>query len=472
MTRQIAHHSDFSSLTALQLIAGYRDRLFSPVEVVSDLLAGVEALNAQLNAFYFIDPDGALKAARESEARWLNGRPVGLLDGVPSSVKDALEAAGWPAYRGSAAYHPDRVTGQTDTPSIARMREHGTILVGKTTMPDFGILASGKSSKHGVTRNPFDLAATPGGSSAGTAASIAANLTPLAVGTDIVGSIRLPASFCGLFGLKPSQGRVPYYFPNSPALVAGPMSRTVQDAALLMNVITQPDARDFTSLAYDHGDYLLDLEGNLRKGRIGFLPSLGFGVAADEEVVELVSAACGQLAGEGFEVVPVQARFDEGDLRVAESFYKVRALTELNTMPLEMRTEAKFIHEWTQDVSEMTATDMYNLFNRMNGLRERAARLIDGFDFLVLPSVHTPAFAADTEGPSPGTAFMPWINCFLFNLTCQPASSVPCGVNKAGLPVGMQIVGRRFDDRGVLKLSRLYERMFPERFLGAPLSPE
>lgn len=471
MIRQIAHHSDFSSLSALQLLAGYRDRRFSPAEVMKDLLSGIDALNSQINAFCFLDPDGAMRSARESEARWLRGAPAGKLDGVPSSVKDALDARGWPNYRGSAAYDPDNVTGAADAPSIARMREHGAIFVGKTTMPDFGILASGKSSKHGVTRNPFDQAATPGGSSAGAGASIAANLTPLAVGTDIVGSIRLPASFCGLFGLKPSQGRVPYYFPNSPALVAGPMSRTVGDSALLMNVITESDLQDFTALPYEAIDYLATLDDALPKGKIGLLASLGFGISRNDEVTGLVTSACETLASEGFELVPVEAQFDAADLAVAERFYKVRARTELNSMPLEIREQAEFIHEWTQDVTELSATDMYDLFNRMNGLRERAAKLIRGLDFLVLPSVHAPAFAADAEAPAPDGVFEPWANCFLFNLTGQPASSVPCGMTKAGLPVGMQIVGRRFDDCGVLQLSRLYERLYPARFLGAPLPP-
>lgn len=472
MTGPTVYHSDFSSLTALDLLAGYRKRAFSPVEVVKDLLYGIDHLNSDLNAFYFLDHEGALEAAKQSEQRWLNGEPAGLLDGVPSSIKDALETRGWPAYRGSSAYRSDKVVGIDDTPSIARMREHGAIFLGKTTMPDFGILASGKSSKHGVTRNPFDLARTPGGSSAGTAASIAANLTPLAVGTDIVGSIRLPASFCGLYGLKPSQGRVPYYIPNSAALTAGPMSRSVEDAALLMNIITLPDDRDFTALAYDATDYLADITDAPVGRRIGYLPTLGFGAEPDREVLDMASRACKRFCSSGMDLIEVSANFTSDDLLAAESFYKIRCLTELSSIPQDQCERADFIKQWTSDVANLSSVGTYRLFDRMTSLRERAHRLMSDLDYLILPTVHIPPFCAASEGPTPKDIFTPWINCFLFNLTGQPASSVPCGFTSRGLPVGLQIVGRRFDDLGVIRLSHLYQEHFPEHFLNTSVPPQ
>lgn len=449
----------FASMTALELLAGYRRRAFSPREVVAELLARAEALQPRLNAFYLLDGEQALCAARASEERWMHRSPRGALDGVPSSIKDALPSRGHVSYRGSAAHPAGQEASKEDTPAIARMREAGAIFLGKTTMPDFGILASGLSSKHGVTRNPWDETRTPGGSSAGTAASIAAGITPLAVGTDIVGSIRLPASFCGIFGLKPSQGRVPYYFPNSPSLVAGPMAWTVSDAALLMNEITRPDPRDFTALSPGPADYLAGLDVLEGRPRIGFVPSLGFGVEPEAEVVSIVSEAAGMLAREGTRVDVRGDVFDAEDLRAAELFYKVRCRTEFRSMPEDRQAKATVIDAWSAEVEGMTATAFYRVFNRLQLIRERVLRLMGEVDFLLLPSVHIPPFAADLPGPAPELLFAPWANTFAFNLSEQPAASVPCGFTRAGLPVGLQIVGRRFDDPGVLRLARRFETL-------------
>ncbi|MEX0732153.1 MAG: amidase, partial [Aquisalimonadaceae bacterium] len=453
----------FSRMTARELLDGYRRREFSPVEVTDELLELTDQLNGDLNAFYVIDRQGAQAAARASERRWLGGAPCGLLDGVPSSIKDALPSIGAVSYRGSAAHEPNPKEATTDAPSIARMREAGAVFLGKTTMPDFGILASGTSSRHGVTRNPWNPGYTPGGSSAGTAASIAAGINPLAVGTDIVGSIRLPASFCGIFGLKPSQGRVPYYFPNSPSLVAGPMARTVEDAALLLNVIARPDARDFTALAPSEVDYLSNLKADIRGTRIGFLSDLGFGVPVDAEVAAAVEAGVRGLETAGCDVVPVDDGFTVEDLLVAERFYQVRCRTELDNFDHDRQRQATVIETWSKPAAQMTATEFYGVFNALQKLRERAARLIDGFDFLVLPAVPQPPFAADAPAYHMDQLFAPWANNFLFNLTEQPASSVPCGMTAAGLPIGLQIVGRRFDDVGVLRLSRAFEDVLPWR---------
>ena len=267
-------------MTAAELSAGYAAKRFSPAEITDALLRRTRDLNPALNALYTVDGERAMAAARASEARWVKGASLGPLDGVPTTIKDALPSVGDPGYRGSAAYAGDPVA-TADAPAVARMREAGMVFLGKTTMPDFGILASGTSSKHGVTRNPWRTDRTPGGSSAGAAASVAAGLAPVAVGTDIVGSIRLPASFTGLFGFKPSQGRVPYYVPNSPSLVAGPLARTVQDAALLMNVIAQPDGRDYTSLEYNRTDYAALLTRPVQGATIAVMTGLDFGIVPE-----------------------------------------------------------------------------------------------------------------------------------------------------------------------------------------------
>jgi aspartyl-tRNA(Asn)/glutamyl-tRNA(Gln) amidotransferase subunit A len=456
--------SHFAALTALELLEGYRLRRFSPVDVVQESCRRIEKLNPRLNAFYLLDREGAQKAARASEDRWRRGAPLGLLDGVPTSIKDSLPCVGMPSYRGSAASVPETAT--ADAPAVARMREAGAIFLGKTTMPDYGILPSGTSSKHGITRNPWDTQHTSGGSSSGAASSIAAGLNPIAVGTDIVGSIRLPASFCGIFGFKPSQGRVPYYFANSPSLVAGPMARTVDDAALLMTVIAAPDVRDFTALPAEVLDYRETVAGGVSDARIGLITDLGFGVSADSEVLANVEAAARLLEREGCRITAQDPQFNADDLRQAERFYKVRCRAELNSCPSDRRPRSPTIAAWSAEVERLSAVEFYDTFNALQRIRGRAARLINGLDFLILPTVPQAAFRAELPGFSETRLFEPWANVFPFNLTEQPASSINCGRTASGLPIGLQIVGRRFDDVGVFRLSRACERVLPKDILG------
>lgn len=442
------------SITALT--AAYRQRKLSPVEVVGERLRRLERLNPILNAYYLVDPDRALAAARESEGRWYRNAPLGPLDGMPTSVKDALSSIGWPSYRGSLAYQ-DVPPPAVDAPAIARLREAGAIFLGKTTMPDFGILASGYSSKHGVTRNPRVPQFNSGGSSSGAAASVAAGIDTAGIGTDIVGSIRLPASFCGLFGFKPSQGRVPYYPPNDPSLAAGPIARSVADAALLMNVITKPDVRDYTALDFVPCDYRAAIDAEAGSKRIGVLETFDFGLSPDAEVVRSVRHAATRLEESGCQLCDVRLDFSEADLAQAELYYKTRCFTEFMMMPAERRDAATVISKWTKPVKDCSARDLFTAMNAMRHMRERVMELFQLIDYLVLPTVHIPPFAA--ELPAPGQLFEPWANTFLFNITGQPCSSVPCGTIRDGLPIGVQIVGRPFDDVGVLQLSRVLEKL-------------
>ncbi|MGF7162450.1 Asp-tRNA(Asn)/Glu-tRNA(Gln) amidotransferase A subunit family amidase [Rhodoligotrophos appendicifer] len=437
----------------------YASGALSPVEVIGAMLQRIEALNPALNAFYLVDHEGALRQARLSEQRWREGQPLSPLDGVATSVKDALPAIGWPAYRGSLAHSAETGRWDSDAPAIAHLREAGVVLLGKTTMPDFGILASGYSSKHGITRNPWRLSLNPGGSSSGAAVAVAAGLNTVAIGTDIVGSIRLPASFCGLFGLKPSQGRVPYYPPNDPALAAGPLTRSVEDAALLMNVVTRPDPRDFTALAFSPIDYCAELDAPVGAKRIGVLTGFDFGLKPDADVVALTLAAAERFTALGCDLVPVELAFTADDLAQAELYYKTRCYSEFSTFPDDRRKAASVIDQWTATISGESAAALFTAMVAMRRMRELTMRLFDDIDFLVLPTVHRPSYSADSPAPDPQALFEPWANCFLFNLTEQPASSVPCGFTPGGSPVGMQIVGRRFDDVGVLQLSRAYERL-------------
>src|SRR6476646_6668109 len=247
--------SDLCTLSATELLDGYRKHQLSPVEVTRAVLDRIEKLNPVLNAFNLVS-DRAMEDAKASQARWTSGQPKGLLDGVPVSIKDIILTKGWPTLRGSKTVDP-KGPWNDDAPAAARLREHGAVLLGKTTTPEFGWKGVTDSPLTGITRNPWNAKKTPGGSSGGAVAAVASGMGPLAVGTDGGGSIRIPCSFTGLFGIKPSFGRVPAW-PLSPmgnVAHLGPMARTVADAALMLNVLSQPDARDWHALPYEPRDW-------------------------------------------------------------------------------------------------------------------------------------------------------------------------------------------------------------------------
>src|SRR6266852_1159049 len=287
--------SELLTLSAAELLYLYRSKRASPVEVTRAVLERIDALNPVLNAFCFVAPD-ALLMAKASETRWMHGQPRGLLDGVPVSVKDLLLTRDWPTLRGSRTVDP-KGPWSDDAPAVARLRESGAVLLGKTTTPEFGWKGVTDSPLTGITRNPWNPTKTPGGSSGGGAAAVAAGMGPLTIGTDGGGSIRIPCAFTGLFGLKPSFGRVPAW-PLSPfGTVAhvGPMTRTVHDAALLLNVISQPDVRD----------YLVGLDEGVRGWRIAYSANLGY-ADVDPEVAALVEKAAMRF-------VELGARVEEAD---------------------------------------------------------------------------------------------------------------------------------------------------------------
>ena len=458
-------------LDCVQLTRRYRDRSLSPVEVTTAAIERLDSLNPQLNLTYVTNPEEALDTARASEVRWKSDEPRGPLDGIPTTIKDGLAWAGTPMYRGSAAHVEGGAIAEFDAPSVARLSEQGCPFLGKSTMPDFGILASGYSSHHGITRNPWDLSANSGGSSSGASAGVAANVFPCAIGTDIVGSIRLPASFCGIFGHKPSQGRVPYYPPNAPTLVAGPLTRTVTDAAVMLDVLSQSDHRDFTALPPPTHSFTSELDTPPAGRRLGLMTQLGFGPTPNREVLAAVEAAARLLEGEGYQIIPIDAPFARGDDIHGERFYKVRCFTEFSKFPSDVRARAEVIQNWTADVESIDATTLFSDMNVLLQQRERLMRLFDNIDFLLLPAVAIPAFDAELPAPDMSALFSPWSNTYLFNLTEQPAASINCGYTNAGLPIGLQIVGPRFDDTGVLRMARLYEQLRPEQRTPAICSP-
>ena len=299
--------ASLADLSAAEMLVAYRNRQLSPVDVLAAVLQRIESWEPRLCALYAADPDAALQQARASEARWLRGEPLGCqngdhfqtLDGVPLTLKENIATQGCPMPLGTAATLLSPAI--EDAPAAARLREAGAVLLAKTTMPDYGMLSSGLSSFHALSRNPWDLSKNPGGSSAGAAAAAAAGYGPLHVGTDIGGSLRLPAGWCGIFSLKPSLGRIPIK-PAYAGRVAGPMTRTVADSALMMSVLSQPDWRDATSLPAQDLDWrLADQEPAefLRGLKLGLQMDAGWGMAVEPETAAGVQAAARLLQDAG-----------------------------------------------------------------------------------------------------------------------------------------------------------------------------
>src|SRR3954452_13536290 len=288
-------------LSAVDLIAGFRTRQFSPSEVLEDVISHIAVWEPHIKALYAFDPKAARAAAKASTDRWHRDEPTGVLDGVRVTIKDNIATKGQPVPLGAASV--PLVPAERDAPPVARLREAGAVIFAKTTMPDYGMLSSGLSSFHPLTRNPWDLSKNPGGSSSGAGAAGAAGYGPLHLGTDIGGSLRLPAGWCGLVALKPSLGRVPID-PCYVGRVAGPMTRTVDDAAVMMSVLSKPDRRDGMSLPA-HTINWKALEKSPRKLRIGLMLDLGVGQALEKEVREVTVKAAKAFESAGAVVTEV-----------------------------------------------------------------------------------------------------------------------------------------------------------------------
>ena len=324
--------TDLADASASDLLAMYRSGQASPVEATQAVLRRIDRLNPELRAFCLVAADDALSAARASQARWQRAAPCGPLDGVPVAIKDLVLARGWPTLRGSHTVDADQAWGD-DAPATARLREAGAVLLGKTSTPEFGCKAETNSPRTGISRNPWDRRKTPGGSSGGSAAAVAAGMAPLALGTDGAGSVRIPASFCGTFGLKPSFGRVPAY-PLSPFGTVshlGPHTMSVRDAALMLDVLAQPDARDWTSLPPDGRDYTVGLDDGIRGWRVAWSPTLGYARQVHPEVAAACAAAAGRLAELGARVEAVDPGFDD-PLDICTGLWFVGAWTLWNTL--------------------------------------------------------------------------------------------------------------------------------------------
>ncbi|HEU5294082.1 MAG TPA: amidase [Burkholderiaceae bacterium] len=451
--------------TATDLLALYRSGQASPVEAAQSVLARIDRLNPRLLAYCHLAPDEALASARASEARWQRAAPCGALDGVPTSIKDLILTKGWPTLRGSHTVDANQPW-DTDAPVTARLREAGAVLLGKTSTPEFGCKGETNSPRTGITRNPWDLTKTPGGSSGGTAAAVAAGLGPLSVGTDGAGSVRIPAAFCGNFGLKPSFGRVPAH-PLSPfGTVAhlGPHAMSVRDAALMLTVLAQPDARDWTSLPYDARDYTVGLDDGIRGLRVAWSPALGYVQNVHPEIAAACARAVDELRALGAHVEAVDPGF-ENPLEITCGLWFVGAWTLWNTLTPEQQkvTDPDFRAE-AELGARLSALEVQRLHLRRGALGAQMRQFMQRFDLLVTPAVAVPAFDARPAGHTPfsTTAMLGWTPfSYPFNLTQQPACTIPCGLTADGLPMGLQMVGPMFGDAQVLRAARAYESARP-----------
>ncbi len=454
---------DLNFMSATKLAKLFAKRKVSPVEVAKACFAQIAKHDQAINAMCLVDEKTTLKQAVKSENRWRKKEELGPLDGVPVLIKDILLAKGWPTLRGSKTVDPTQKWDQ-DAPSVARLREAGAVFMGMSTTPEFGWKGVTDSLANGITRNPWDLTKTPGGSSGGSSAGLAAGYAPLALGTDGGGSIRIPASFTGTFGLKPSFGRVPA-FPLSPfGSVAhiGPMTRNVGDAALMMNAITRPDSRDWTSLPHDKADYTENLAKGVEGMTFAYSPTLGY-VTVDPEVDRLVKTAIRTLRDLGAKVV----RIDPGFADPAEMFRVLwwnGAHAALGALPPE---KLALLEPALADVVEQSrsiSVEQLNEANKQRGaLGSQMRQFMEPYDALLTPMLPIPAFEAGKLQPNDPDNHGKWVNwtpfSYPFNLTQQPAASVPCGFTKAGLPVGLQVVGRMFEDTRVMRICAAYERV-------------
>ncbi len=451
-------------LTAQQLLDGYRSGAFSPVEAVEAVLARIDTHNPAINAFMLVDHAGARAGAEASAARWRAGEPQGLLDGVPVTIKDIILTEGWPTLRGSKTTDP---TGpwREDAPCTARLKEAGAIVLGKTTTPEFGWKGVTDSPLSGITRNPWNLERTPGGSSGGAAAAAASGMGALHIGTDGGGSIRIPASFCGIVGHKPSFGRVPAY-PLSPfGTIAhvGPMTRSVHDAALMLSVISAPDPRDCYTLPDSQQDFTQGLEDGIAGLRVGFSPTLG-GNRVDPEVAALVAKAAARFEELGASVEEVEPGLADCD-KVFRTLWFSGAGKIAAALSDEQQAllDPGFL-EIAQLGQQTHLHDYFDAMKQREAITVAMCQYHETYDLLLTPALSLPAFPAGMNAPhhESGEQWVDWTPfSFPFNLTQQPAASMPCGLSSEGLPVGLQIVGPRYRDDLVLRAARAFETISP-----------
>lgn len=445
-----------TDLSIRDLRRKFADKSLSPSEYWLALETHIEAWEPTIAALYAYDPEDARKQADASTERWAKGAPLGTLDGIPVTLKELIATKGQPVPLGTAA--AELIPAAEDAPIAARMREDGAVIFAKTTCPDYGMLSSGLSSFHKLSRNPWDPSQNPGGSSAGASAAAAAGYGPLHIGTDIGGSIRLPAGWTGIFGFKPSNGRIPidpYYLGRC----AGPMTRTVEDAAFSMATLSRPDWRDSTSLLPNGIDWM-DLDIDVRGMKIGLMLDAGCGLPVEDEIRDAVTAAAKRFEEAGAIIVDVAPVLTRQMLDGLDAFWRARFWGDMTALSEERRNSIlPYIYSWAKGGAEISGVDAVRGFNQTYEMRKSCAKLFAEVDAVLSPTNPIVSYPAEWASPTndPARPFehiaftVPW------NMSEQPAASINCGFSRSGMPIGMQIVGPRFDDMLVLRLSKAFE---------------
>lgn len=459
--------NDLAHASAVVLVDLFRRGAASPVEAAREALARIDRHNATLNCFCLVDEDTTLAMARASEARWRNGTPAGAVDGVPTTIKDLAITRGWPTRRGSRTSDP-KDPGAEDAPSVANLRAAGAVFIGKTTTPEFGWKGVTDSPLTGITRNPWNTTRTPGGSSGGAGAACAAFLGALHQGSDGGGSIRIPAAFSGIFGIKPTYGTVPNYpIPGHIGTLAhyGPMARSVGDAALMLTAMSSmPDRRDFVAPPMQGRDFTTGLEDGVKGLRVAYSPTLGGIGWADDDVAAAVATGVKALADAGAIVEQVDPPVPDPTASFEIIWCSADAFL-LSQIPPDKHAllDPGFVAMAARGQT-MSAVDVVGAYAMRYTFGTAMAVFFEKFDLLVTPQMPLEAFEAGHTMP-PGRKLRNWMDWSPFtppfNLTTQPACSVPVGLGDEGLPIGMQIVGRHFDEPIVLRAARAVEQRMP-----------
>jgi aspartyl-tRNA(Asn)/glutamyl-tRNA(Gln) amidotransferase subunit A len=462
-------------MSATEMVKRFRTRELSPVEVTEVFLARIEKLNPELQAYCTLTPELARENAKTAENAYLRGAEAGLLGGVPVSIKDLVLTKGIRTTRGSLLYK-DFVP-EESAPLAERIFASGAVMLGKTNTPEYGWRGTTDNKVFGVTRNPWNRAMTPGGSSGGSAAQVAAGLAPLALGTDGGGSIRIPASFAGIYGLKPTTGRVPV-FPVSASgdlSHAGPMTRTVDDAAIFLNALTGWDYRDRTTLPKEEVDYLRACQEGRANGlkglKVAWSADLGYNTPVEPEVLEKTKSAARRFAELGAEVVEVtpDAPFPGQAFQIIWFVGLAAMLGYAANDPEKAELLDSGLLAGIKEGFKISGVDYAKaqLIDRPD-FCAKFNKFFEEYDLLLTPTVPVTAFEIGLYAPKQiaGVAMdelrLGWTPfTFPINLTGQPAASVPCGFDSNGLPIGLQIIGKRYDDYGVLKASAAFESIQP-----------
>ena len=460
---QASPGSDLALFDAGALSDAYRSKAVSPVAVIFAVLDRIQCLNGYVNAFAWLDADAALLSAKESERRWYRGEPLSVIDGVPVTLKDLLLVQGWPTRRGSKAVDANQAWHE-DAPAAARLREQGAVILGKTTTSEFGWKSLTDSPLTGVTRNPWNLAHTPGGSSGGAAVAAALGFGTLHVATDGGGSARLPAALSGVFGFKPTFGSVPAYPPsqNGTLFHVAPITRSVRDAARLLDVITLPDCRDWHALPYQSASWTEVLDDGVKGLRIAFSPGLGY-AQVDQEVATIVQTAAKVFIDLGASVELIDPGIDD-PIEIFHTLWSAGAAKLLTGLSPEQRALTEpGLQALAEHGRAIDAVTYLQTVERREALGRHFNVFHQKWDLLLTPTTAYPASLI--EAPPDDLVARPINSPFTypFNLTQQPAASVSAGLTTGGLPVGLQIVGAKYGDAMVLRAAHAFEaaRPFP-----------